>query len=126
MCINCTDDSSTVVGAPPKFLCSAACPLAGANLSALREGCVAYSSLCTALHRHSGFSSFKAGQLEALLSALLSALYGKDTYIRMATGGGKSLCMYLAPLASSTSAVGVVISPLVGLMDEQVTSKFSI
>lgn len=44
----------------------------------------------------------------------------------MATGGGKSLCMYLASLASSTSAVGVVISPLVGLMDEQVTSKFSI
>ena len=107
---------TAVVGAPPKFLCSAACPLAGANLSAPREGCVAYSSLCTALHRHFGFSSFKAGQLEAL----------KDTYIRMATGGGKSLCMYLAPLASSMSAVGVVISPLVGLMDEQVTSKFSI
>ena len=56
-------------------------------MSAPREGCVAYSSLCTALHRHFGFSSFKAGQLEALLSAL----YGKDTYIRMATGGGKSL-----------------------------------
>ena len=113
---------TAVVGAPPKFLCSAACPLAGANLSAPREGCVAYSSLCTALHRHFGFSSFKAGQLEALLPAL----HGKDTYIRMATGGGKSLCMYLAPLASSTSAVGVVISPLVGLVDEQVTSKFSI
>ena len=44
----------------------------------------------------------------------------------MATGGGKSLCMYLALLASSAPAVGVVISPLVGLMDEQVTSKFSI
>lgn len=57
---------TAVVGAPPKFLCSAACPLAGANLSAPREGCVAYSSLCTALHRHFGFSSFKAGQLEAL------------------------------------------------------------
>ena len=40
---------TAVVGAPPKFLCSAACPFAGANLSAPREGCVAYSSLCTAL-----------------------------------------------------------------------------
>ena len=61
---------TAVVGAPPKFLCSAACPLAGANLSAPRGGCVAYSSLCTALHRHFGFSSFKAGKLEALFPAL--------------------------------------------------------
>ena len=89
------------------------CPLAGGNLSAPSEGCVAYSILSTTLHHHFGFSSFKAGQLEAPLPAL----HGKDTYIRMATGGGKGLCMYLAPLASSTSAVEVVISPLVGLMD---------
>ena len=61
-------------------------------LHAPREGCIAYSSLCTALHRHFGFSSFKAGQLEALLSAF----HEKDTYIQMATGGNKSLCMYLA------------------------------
>ena len=86
-------------------------------LHAPREGCIAYSSLCTALHRHFGFSSFKAGQLEPLLPAL----HEKDMYIQMATGGNKSLCMYLA--CSSTSAV---ISPLVDLMDEQVTSKFSI
>ena len=48
-------------------------------------------------HPHFGFSSFKAGQLEALLPAL----HGKDTYIRMATGGGQSFCMYLAPLTCS-------------------------
>ena len=88
---------TAIVGAPPIFLCSAACPLAGGNLSAPKEECVAYSSLCTALHHHFGFSSFKAGQLEALLPAL----HGKDTYIRMATGGGQSFCMYLAPLTCS-------------------------
>ena len=39
--------------------------------------------------------------------------------MRMATGAGKSLCILLAPLALSDSAVGIVISPLNGLMDQQ-------
>jgi len=69
------------------------------------------------------FDNFKPEQLEALLPAV----HGRDTqYVRIATGGGKSLCMFLAPLASSSSAIAVVISPLIGLMDEQVRSSLSI
>lgn len=113
---------SVDIEAPPTFLCSAACPLAGGSLPTRGEQCAAYSSLCSALHHHFGFDSFKPGQLEALLPAL----HGRDTYVRIATGGGKSLCMFLAPLASSASAIAVVISPLIGLMDEQVRSSLSI
>ena len=40
--------------------------------------------------------------------------------MRMATGAGKSLCMFLVPLAHDVPSVGVVISPLNSLMDEQV------
>ena len=39
---------TAVVEAPPIFLCSAACPLAGGNLSVPNKGCIAYSSLWTA------------------------------------------------------------------------------
>ena len=42
-------------------------------------------------------------------------------FLRLATGSGKSLCMFLAPLASSGSAMAVIVSPLNGLMDEQVS-----
>ncbi len=59
---------------------------------------------------------FKPGQLEAMLPAL----HGKDTFVRMATGGGKSLCMFLVPLAYSSTSMGVIISPLNSLMEEQV------
>lgn len=47
-------------------------------------------------------------------------VHGRDVFTRMATGAGKSLCMYLAPLALGESAVGVVISPLNALMEQQV------
>ena len=47
-------------------------------------------------------------------------LHGNDVFVRMATGAGKSLCMFLAPLSISELAMGVIISPLNGLMDQQV------
>jgi len=53
---------------------------------------------------------------------VLRALHGKDVFVRMATGAGKSLAMFLVPLAYSNVAVGVIISPLNSLMDEQVSS----
>ena len=61
-----------------------------------------------------GTFSFRPGQLEVLLP-------GKDVFARMATGAGKSLCFYLVPLSLSSSAVGVVVGPL---MDQQVISIF--
>ena len=43
-----------------------------------------------------------------------------NVFVCIATGAGKSLCMFLAPLAVSKSAVGGVISPLNCLMEQQV------
>ncbi len=61
-----------------------------------------------------GHQSFRPGQLEALLPVA----HGKNVFIHMATGGGKSLCMYLVPLCISSEAVGIIISPLVGLVEQ--------
>ena len=60
--------------------------------------------------------NFRDGQLEALMPIL----HGNDAFVRMATGAGKSLCMFLAPLSISELVMGVIISPLNGLMDQQV------
>ena len=62
-------------------------------------------------------SKAEARQLEAVLPVL----HGHDVFVRMATGAVKSLCMFLAPLAAQENGIGVVISPLNGLMDEQVS-----
>ena len=80
------------------------------------EGCVAHGRLREALHTFFKFPDFRPGQLEALLPLL----HGRDVFVRMATGAGKSLCIFLGPLAISAEASAVVISPLIGLMDQQV------
>ena len=41
----------------------------------------------------------------------------------MATGSGKSLCIFVVPLAASPNSGGVIISPLKGLIDQQVKAK---
>ena len=43
-----------------------------------------------------------------------------DVFVQMSMGAGKTLCMFLPPLAMSESSVGVIISPLNAIMDEQV------
>ena len=78
--------------------------------------CVAYQKAREALTKQFNFVDFRPGEL----AALMPVLHGKDVLVKMATGAGKSLHMYLVPLAVRTSAVGVVISPLNGLMDQQV------
>ena len=54
------------------------------------------------------------------MEAVLPVAHGKDFFVKMPTGGGKSLCMYLVPLSISNEAMGIVISLLVGLMVQQV------
>ena len=51
---------------------------------------------------------------------MLPALHGKDTFVQMATGAGKSLWMFMVALTYSETAVRIIISPLNSLMDEQV------
>ena len=91
------------------------CPLAAGN-SETSVQCIAKVKLEGALHKYFSFPVFRDGQLDALLPVV----HGRDVFVRMATGAGKSLCLFLAPLAISESAVGVVISPLNGLMEQQV------
>ena len=59
--------------------------------------------------------------MSAALEAIFPALHGRDTFFRMATGSGKSLYMFMVPIVQSDTAMGIVISPLNSLMDEQVS-----
>jgi ATP-dependent DNA helicase RecQ len=66
------------------------------------------------LKKHFGFSKFKGNQ-ETVIETLLE---GKDTFVLMPTGGGKSLCYQLPALISDGTAI--VVSPLIALMKNQV------
>ncbi len=61
-----------------------------------------------------GFSNFKGNQ-EAIIENLLE---GRDTFVLMPTGGGKSLCYQLPALIMD--GVAIIVSPLIALMKNQV------
>ena len=66
------------------------------------------------LQEHFGFDGFKQNQ-GAIIKAVLS---GKDTFVIMPTGGGKSLCYQLPAVMSE--GVAIIVSPLIALMKNQV------
>ena len=67
-----------------------------------------------ALKTFFGFDEFK-GEQEL---AIQSVLDGRDTFVIMPTGGGKSMCYQLPALMSD--GVALVVSPLIALMKNQV------
>ena len=70
--------------------------------------------LAVALKKHFGFDGFKGNQ-KAIIQNLLD---GRDSFVLMPTGGGKSLCYQLPALLMGGTAV--IISPLIALMKNQV------
>ncbi|MGB8192879.1 MAG: DNA helicase RecQ [Chitinophagaceae bacterium] len=72
------------------------------------------SDLARHLHEAFGFDGFKGPQ-ESIIQSVLA---GKDTFVIMPTGGGKSLCYQLPAMMSE--GVAIIVSPLIALMKNQV------
>ncbi|XP_053990226.1 ATP-dependent DNA helicase RecQ-like isoform X2 [Hylaeus volcanicus] len=100
---------------PTSGICSSNSPCSSekVNLENIRE------SISQAAKEHFGvttLSDFQIASIEAIFK-------GKDVFIIMPTGAGKSLCYQLPPLMHyAKNRFVLVVSPLIALMEDQVLS----
>ena len=67
-----------------------------------------------ALHKFFGYDAFREHQREVIEQVLA----GRDAFVLMPTGSGKSICFQIPAILRE--GVGVVVSPLIALMQDQV------
>jgi len=85
-------------------------------LNSIENMVFAKEDLYFSLQKFFGFDRFKGNQ-EEIIQSVLS---GRDTFVILPTGGGKSLCYQLPALMLEGTAI--IISPLIALMKNQVDS----
>src|SRR5258706_11187829 len=88
--------------------------MAGFLASTASPAPLVVSDALQALHRVFGYDSFRGDQQEIIEHVI----GGGDALVLMPTGGGKSLCYQMPALIRP--GTGVVISPLIALMHDQV------